>query len=74
MSESFTPAAARNAFYGGTVFFLLVFLALTFHTEQVLPKRDNRAALANPQVAAGKKIWETYQCIGCHTLLGEGAY
>lgn len=74
MSGSFTPTAARNIFYGGTVFFLLVFLALTFHTEQALPKRDNRAALANPQVAAGKKVWETNQCIGCHTLLGEGAY
>jgi nitric oxide reductase subunit C len=23
---------------------------------------------------AGKKVWETNQCIGCHTLLGEGAY
>ena len=62
-------------FFGGTVFFLLVFLALTFHTEQVLPSRDNRAALAaNPQIAAGKKLWETNNCIGCHTLLGEGAY
>lgn len=22
----------------------------------------------------GKKIWETNNCIGCHTMLGEGAY
>ena len=27
-----------------------------------------------PQVAEGKKIWETRNCIGCHTLMGEGAY
>lgn len=74
MSGSFTTSAARNIFYGGTIFFFLVFLGLTYNTEQVLPKRDNRAALSNPAVAAGKKLWETNQCIGCHTLLGEGAY
>jgi mono/diheme cytochrome c family protein len=22
----------------------------------------------------GQKLWETHNCIGCHTLLGEGAY
>ena len=22
----------------------------------------------------GKNLWETNDCIGCHTLLGEGAY
>ena len=38
-----------------------------------LPKRDNRANLTQA-VANGKKIWETRNCIGCHTLLGEGAY
>ena len=25
-------------------------------------------------VLRGKHIWETRNCIGCHTLLGEGAY
>lgn len=75
MSAGFSTSAARNMFYGGTVFFFLVFLGLTYHTEQELPNRDNRAALAaNPQIAAGKKLWETNNCIGCHTLLGEGAY
>lgn len=75
MSSGFSTSAARNIFFGGTVFFLLVFLALTYDTEQKLPNRDNRAALAsNPQIAAGKKIWENNNCIGCHTLFGEGAY
>ncbi|MBI4740795.1 MAG: cytochrome c [Betaproteobacteria bacterium] len=73
MSRSFTPSMARNIFYGGTVFFALLFLALTYQNEQVLPTRDNRANLTE-KVAAGKKIWETRNCIGCHTLLGEGAY
>ena len=74
MAGTFTTSTARNMFFGGTVFFLLLFLALTFQSEQAIPKRDNRAALANPAVTAGKRIWETHQCIGCHTLLGEGAY
>ena len=73
MSGSFTTSAARNIFYGGTVFCFLLFLALTYQNEQALPARDNRANLT-PQVVAGKKVWESYQCIGCHTLLGEGAY
>ena len=74
MSGSFTTTTARNIFYGGTVFFLLVFLALTFQNEQIIPSRDRREMLANPQIAEGKKLWENNNCIGCHSLLGEGAY
>lgn len=73
MSGTFTKSMARNIFYGGTVFFLLLFIALTFDSMQTLPKRDNRGSLT-PAVVAGKKVWETNDCIGCHTLLGEGAY
>lgn len=73
MSGTFTKSMARNIFYGGSVFFFLLFLALSYDTTATLPKRDNRANLT-PAVAAGKKIWETRNCIGCHTLMGEGAY
>jgi len=73
MSAGLTKSAARNVFYGGSVFFILVFLGLTFDSTQSFPKRNARA-LDTPTVAAGKKIWETRNCIGCHTLLGEGAY
>ena len=73
MSGIFTKSMARNIFYGGTTFFFLLFLALTFDTERELPNRDNRAAIT-PEVAAGKHIWEVNNCLGCHTLLGEGAY
>ena len=70
---AFTTSAARNTFIGGTMFFVLLFLALTFDTERRLPARDNRGAITE-RVAQGKKLWETNNCIGCHTLLGEGAY
>ena len=73
MSGTFTKSMARNIFYGGTVFFFLLFLALTFDSHREFPKRDNSQNLT-PEVIAGKKIWETRNCIGCHTLLGEGAY
>ncbi len=73
MSNGFTKGMARNMFYGGAVFFFLLFLGLTFDTTRKLPTRDNRAAL-NENVAHGKLVWEQNNCIGCHTLLGEGAY
>jgi len=73
MSETFTKSMARNIFYGGAAFFFLLFLALTFDTMQVLPKRDHRENITD-SVVRGKHIWETRNCIGCHTLLGEGAY
>lgn len=73
MSETFTKAMARNIFYGGAVFFFLLFLGLTFDTIQTLPKRDHRENITD-SVVRGKHIWETRNCIGCHTILGEGAY
>lgn len=73
MPEIFTKTMARNIYLGGSVFFVLAFLALTFDTTQRLPKQDHRENITE-QVALGKKVWEQNNCIGCHTLLGEGAY
>ena len=73
MSERFTKGMARNIYVGGGVFSLLLLLSLTLHTVSALPERDHRENLT-PQVALGKKVWEDNDCIGCHTLLGEGAY
>ena len=73
MSETFTKAMARNIFYGGTAFFFLLLLALTYQTHQDLPARDNREAITDV-VAQGKYLWEVNDCVGCHTLFGEGAY
>ncbi|MEO3692755.1 c-type cytochrome [Roseateles paludis] len=73
MSPGLTAQAARNIFYGGTLFFVFVFAALILHTETRIPERS-KAAEITPAVERGKRIWETRNCIGCHTLLGEGAY
>ena len=73
MKEAFTKSMARNIYYGGSLFFVLLFIGLTVDTQRKLPKTDNSAAITE-QVAHGKRLWEENNCIGCHTLLGEGAY
>jgi nitric oxide reductase subunit C len=72
-ASGFTSQMARNMFYGGSVFFILVFIALIFDSERKIPFRSNADAIT-PAVVRGKGLWETRNCIGCHTLLGEGAY
>jgi nitric oxide reductase subunit C len=74
MSTGFTSQAARNIFYGGTAFFVLLFAVLIFDTESRIPDRTTAEAPLTESVVRGKHIWETRNCIGCHTLLGEGAY
>ena len=73
MARIFTKSMARNMYYGGGVFFFLLFLGLTLDTSRATPQRDNHENIT-PAVALGKKVWEENNCIGCHTLLGEGAY
>lgn len=73
MSEVFTKSMARNIFYGGSVFFFLLLLALTFQTHEAWPERDNHENLTD-EVRHGKELWEVNNCVGCHSLLGEGAY
>ncbi|WP_410954841.1 c-type cytochrome, partial [Pseudomonas aeruginosa] len=33
-----------------------------------------KAAAITPEVERGKELWEASNCMGCHTLFGEGAY
>jgi nitric oxide reductase subunit C len=72
-TSGFTKEMARNIFYGGSLFFIMVFLGLVFHSERQIPERSNAVALTEA-VARGKAVWEQNNCVGCHTILGEGAY
>jgi nitric oxide reductase subunit C len=64
---------ARLMFIVTTVGFSAVFLGLTVDTIMQVPARSHAEAIT-PQVVAGKEIWEANNCMGCHTILGEGAY
>jgi nitric oxide reductase subunit C len=63
--------AARNLFIFGSLFFFVIFLGLTFDT---LGKLDKRAPEITEEVNAGKMVWHKYDCIGCHTIFGNGSY
>lgn len=68
-----TKAQARLFFLGGTIFFSVIFLVLTADTLRQIPERQN-SHLMTESVVRGKEIWEAKNCMGCHTILGEGAY
>lgn len=74
MSERLTKSAARNIFYGGTIFFLVIFFGLTLHSHNYMVEESSNSENLTPSVVEGKHIWERHSCINCHTLLGEGAY
>ncbi|MCW8981954.1 MAG: cytochrome c [Altibacter sp.] len=64
---------ARAFFLGGTLVTFLVFIGLTIFSFSKGQDQTNYEAITE-QVVRGKHIWETNNCMGCHTLLGEGAY
>lgn len=68
-----SKSAAKAFFLGGTALCSSAFLGLTWDTFQQLPARTNAAALTD-SVKRGKHLWEDNNCMGCHTLFGEGAY
>jgi nitric oxide reductase subunit C len=74
MSERLTKSAARNVFYGGSLFFFVVFVGLTAHSHYFIVNTSTDKAGLTGTVARGKHVWEKHSCINCHTLLGEGAY
>jgi nitric oxide reductase subunit C len=64
---------AKWFFIGGSAIFSLAFLGLTADSMAQIPARSHEEQLS-PSVVRGKEIWEHNNCMGCHTLLGEGAY
>jgi len=73
MSERITKNMARNIYFGGGIFAILVFAGLTVDTVQRVPKLSNADKITE-SVARGKHLWEVNNCVGCHTIMGEGAY
>ena len=68
-----SKSQARAFFLGGTLVTFLVFIGLTIYS--FMPKNDQtNYGKIDAQVVKGKEIWESNNCRGCHTILGEGAY
>jgi nitric oxide reductase subunit C len=68
-----SKSQARAFFLGGTLVTFLVFIGLTIYS--FMPKNDQtNHGKIDDQVVKGKEIWESNNCMGCHTILGEGAY
>jgi nitric oxide reductase subunit C len=74
MVEALSRSAARNIFFGGSLFFFIVFAALTAHTHWYMVNVSTDSEALTEQVEFGKHVWEKNSCINCHSILGEGAY
>lgn len=68
-----SKSQARAFFLVGTGLTAAVFVGLTVDTFRRIPAQTNAAGITE-QVVRGKAIWEANNCMGCHTILGEGAY
>lgn len=69
-----SKSQARTFFLGGTVVTFAIFLGLSWNSmSNDVPKQTNPQNLTE-QVVRGKHLWEENNCMGCHTIFGEGAY
>lgn len=73
MTERITKNMAKNIYFGGGLFAILVFAGLTLDTVHQIPKLSNDDKITE-SIVRGKNLWEVNNCVGCHTILGEGAY
>ncbi len=64
---------ARAFFLGGTVVTFLIFIGLTIYSFSKAQDQSNDENITEA-VVRGKTLWEENNCMGCHTILGEGAY
>ena len=74
MREVMTKSMARNIFYGGSLFFIIIFLGLSFHSHRYIVTTSTNAETLTGRVISSCIHWYKQACINCHTILGEGAY
>ena len=68
-----SKSAARAFFLIGTGLCAGVFILLTIDTFRRIPAQTNAQNISE-SVHRGKDLWDENNCMGCHTLFGEGAY
>ncbi len=65
---------AKVFFLGGTFLFLAIFIGMSVHSLAIgIPEQTNDSDISD-DVKLGKQLWDENNCMGCHTLMGEGAY
>lgn len=68
-----SKSQARAFFLGGTLVTFLIFIALTIYS--FMPRNDQtNYSKIDEKVVRGKEIWESNNCMGCHSIMGEGGY
>ena len=64
---------ARAFFLIGTLVTFLAFIGLTIFSLSKDVDQTNSENITEA-VVRGKNLWDSNNCMGCHTLLGEGGY
>ena len=64
---------ARAFFLGGTLVTFLIFIGLTIYSLSEAQDQTHEENLSEA-VIRGKDLWDSNNCMGCHTLMGEGGY
>ncbi|CAM2976417.1 c-type cytochrome [Flavobacterium frigoris] len=68
-----SKSQARAFFLGGTLVTFLIFIGLTIYS--FMPRNDQtHYSEITKEVVRGKEIWEANNCMGCHSIMGEGGY
>ena len=54
--------------------FFAIFVGMSVHSLMVGIPENTNASEITERVKLGKLLWEKNNCMGCHTIMGEGAY
>lgn len=68
-----SKSSAKLFFIAGTVICAGMFIVLSIDTFRRIPEQTKTLNM-DASVIRGKHLWDKNNCMGCHTLLGEGAY
>lgn len=68
-----SKSQAKAFFIWGTVLCGAAFIGLTIDTFRQIPALTNQQNM-NESVIRGKHLFDRNNCMGCHTILGEGGY
>lgn len=68
-----SKSQAKLFFALGTGLCSLALVGLTVDTFRRIPRQTNERELT-PEAIRGKHLFDANNCMGCHTILGEGAY